>query len=213
MQSCRFPFAIVLIILIITSFLLDRGREGTILGLAETRADTCEPFVIRDALKDNAETSESKRRYAGSRLTEQEVQQLLAAHNAVRAKVGTAPLVWSDKLALYAQEWADHLAATRRRMEHRPHSGKWKQEHGENLFMGTAGYYGVSNAVAAWEREQSAYRREPVDASNFYSYGHYTQIIWGNTKSIGCAKVECDGNVIIVCNYDPPGNILGRKPY
>ncbi len=128
-------------------------------------------------------------------------------------RLALAHLVWSDKLALYAEEWADHLASTRRRMEHRPHSGKWKQEYGENLFMGTAGHYGVSDAVAAWEREKSAYHGEAIDMSNFYSYGHYTQLIWRNTRSIGCAKVECDGNVIIVCNYDPPGNIVGRRPY
>jgi pathogenesis-related protein 1 len=146
-------------------------------------------------------------------LTAQEVRQLLAAHNTARAEVGTAPLVWSDGLARYAQEWADHLASTRCGIEHRPSSGKWKREHGENLFMGTAGYYGVSDAVAAWEKEKSAYHGEAIDMSNFYSCGHYTQLIWGNTRSIGCAKAQCGSNVIIVCNYDPPGNILGRRPH
>jgi pathogenesis-related protein 1 len=213
MKARRITFVIILGVLIIGSVLLGRGRDGIRLRLAESRADTGESNVIRDARRDNSGTPGLKGRSAGSRLTAQEVRQLLAAHNAARAEVGTPHLVWSDKLALYAQEWADHFASTKRRMEHRPHSGKWKQEYGENLFMGTAGYYGVSDAAAAWEREKSAYHGEAIDMYNFYSYGHYTQLIWRNTRSIGCAKVECDGNVIIVCNYDPPGNIVGRRPY
>ena len=149
----------------------------------------------------------------GSRLTTKEVRQVLAAHNRARAEVGTSPLVWSEKLAVYAQEWADHLASTSRRMEHRPRSGKWKQEHGENLFMGTTGYYGVADAVAAWEREKSAYHGQTIDMSTLHAYGHYTQLVWRSTKRVGCAKIECGGNLIIVCNYDPPGNVLGQIPF
>jgi pathogenesis-related protein 1 len=98
-------------------------------------------------------------------------------------------------------------------MEHRPHSGKWKQKHGENLFMGSARHYGVTDAAAAWKNERSAYQGEAIDISTFYTYGHYTQLVWRNTKNVGCAKAELDGNIIIVCNYDPPGNIVGRTPY
>src|SRR5665647_1231543 len=35
----------------------------------------------------------------------------LAAHNAVRARVGMAPLAWSDRLAARSQDWADTLLA------------------------------------------------------------------------------------------------------
>ena len=210
MKAFRITF-VVLVVLIIGFVLFDQCLDGARLGLAESRADTGDPVGTRDARRDNFRTPALKGGVS-SRLTAHEVRLLLKAHNTVRAGVGAPELVWSDKLALYAQEWAEHLASTRRRMEHRPHSGKWKQEHGENLFMGTAGYYGVSDAVAAWEREKSAYRGEAIDMSNFYSYGHYTQLIWRNTRSIGCAKVECEGNVIVVCNYDPPGNILGQRP-
>ncbi len=85
--------------------------------------------------------------------------------------------------------------------------------HGENLFMGTAGYYGVADAVAMWEKEKSAYDGGPIGGSNIGAYGHYTQLVWRSTRRVGCAKVECGGNVIIVCNYDPPGNVLGQRPY
>ncbi len=138
---------------------------------------------------------------------------MLASHNKARAAVGVAPLVWSDKLAMYACDWADHLASTSRRMEHRPHSGRWNQEHGENLFMGSAGHYGVADAVAMWESERSAYDGRTIDESNVHACGHYTQLVWRATRRMGCAKVVCAGNVIVVCNYDPPGNVLGQVPY
>jgi pathogenesis-related protein 1 len=149
----------------------------------------------------------------GSRLTSEEVGMLVTLHNIARTEAGVDPLVWSKNLAVYAQTWADHLASTGCRIEHRPRSGKWKQEHGENIFIGTAGYYGVGNAAKAWEREKSVYHGAVLNSSNWFPSGHYTQMIWKNTSRIGCAKAECRGNVIVVCNYDPPGNILGQKPY
>ena len=149
----------------------------------------------------------------GSRLTSEELRTLLSLHNKTRADVSVHALAWSVSLAVYAQSWADHLASTSCRMEHRPRSGKWKQIHGENLFIGTAGYHGVANAVRVWEREKSLYHGATLTPSNWYPSGHYTQMVWKNTRQIGCAKAECKDNVIVVCNYDPPGNVLGEKPY
>jgi uncharacterized protein YkwD len=87
----------------------------------------------------------------GSRLTAEEMRKLLSLHNKARGCVGVGPLIWSKNMALYAQSWADHLASTGCTLEHRPYSGRWKQEHGENLFIGTVGYYGAADAVRAWE--------------------------------------------------------------
>lgn len=149
----------------------------------------------------------------GSNLTVQEVEDLLQAHNKARAEVGVGPLRWSKEIAIYAQEWAAHLASTKCWLEHRPRSGTWKQVYGENLFMGTAGYYDVADAVKAWEGEKAYYSGEPLNYSNWKESGHYTQLVWKDTTHIGCAKAECKGNMIVVCNYDPPGNVLGQKPY
>jgi len=51
--------------------------------------------------------------------------------------------------------------------------------------------------------------------------GHYTAIVWRATKKIGAAKLEfeltdgCNSRtyVAIICNYNPPGNRRGEKPY
>ncbi len=216
-KMCNVAFAAVLAALILVPLSLDRdpGRRGPgiILSWVESRAAEGKAVLKGDAGLPGSGPAGAKGRSVGSRLTLLEVRQLLTSHNRARAEVGLAPLVWSNTLAVYAQEWADHLASTSGQMEHRPHSGRWKQKHGENLFIGTAGYYGVTDAVMAWEREKTVWDGRAIDLSTFHAWGHYTQLVWRNTKKIGCAKVRCGDNVLVVCNYNPPGNVLGQRPY
>jgi pathogenesis-related protein 1 len=204
------PHAIMLTIIITAIILsprvtLQAAESGAQTGKAATKYDRPQ--------KGNAPVSEVRGMSVGSRLTPEEVRQAVTLHNRARKEVGADPLTWSSTLAAYAQEWADHLASTGCKMEHRPYYGKWKQEHGENLLRGTVGYHGVADAVAAWESEKRNYHGDPVDMSNLSGSGHYTQLVWRSTERLGCAKVECGSKVIIVCNYDPPGNVLGRTPY
>jgi hypothetical protein len=43
--------------------------------------------------------------------------------------------------------------------------------------------------------------------------GHFTQLVWNATKTVGCGATQCDNNQIkgwyLVCEYDPPGNVIG----
>jgi pathogenesis-related protein 1 len=150
---------------------------------------------------------------SGARLSRREAEEIVTLHNTIRAEVGVGPLCWSEKLAAYAQKWADHLASSRCRMEHRPRTGKWRQEYGENLFMGTAAHYGTADAVIVWAREKGKYPGGPLQASRWADAGHYTQIVWRDTQRIGCGVGRCRGKLFVVCNYDPPGNFLGQCPY
>jgi len=43
--------------------------------------------------------------------------------------------------------------------------------------------------------------------------GHYTQIVWRDTKQVGCGVARDNRREIWVCNYDPPGNWVGHRPY
>lgn len=144
----------------------------------------------------------------GSRLDPGEVKTLLREHNRARADVEVAPLRWSPQVAHTAQRWADRLADRSCRMQHSRGSG-----YGENLFMGTAGYYGVRDAALAWEQEKRLYRGGPLKPYNWAPSGHYTQMVWGDTRRLGCGISECDERMIVVCNYEPKGNYLGRAPY
>src|ERR1700680_3471234 len=76
---------------------------------------------------------------------------MLAAHSAVRARVGVAPLAWSDRLAARARDWADTLVA-RGQFAHRPNSG-----YGENLFEITGARATSSQVVNAWAEEARDY--------------------------------------------------------
>ena len=53
-----------------------------------------------------------------------------------------------------------------------------------------------------------------ISGSNYMIFGHYTQVVWKNSKEVGCAMAVCsDKSQVWVCNYSPPGNISGQKPH
>lgn len=138
--------------------------------------------------------------------TEEEKTILLERHNFWRSEVGVAPLTWSDELAKSAASWAKKLKRGCR-FEHS------KVNYGENLWKGTTGAYPVEQVVDSWASERKDYNYEENTCKTGKVCGHYTQVVWKNTRQIGCAKIECDGMTTWVCQYDPPGNWVGQKPY
>ncbi|MGC4022624.1 MAG: CAP family protein [Cyclobacteriaceae bacterium] len=152
----------------------------------------------------------------GSNVSQEDAQAALDFHNKARKDVGSPPLEWSQELAEYAQAWADNLAKNNDcQMKHRPRDGgKWNQIHGENIFWGSASSYNAKNASESWYSEIKDYKYGPLTQSNWYGTGHYTQLVWKNTTKVGIGQAVCSsGAIIIVGNYDPPGNYMGEKPY
>lgn len=137
--------------------------------------------------------------------------QILAVHNQERSQVNVSPLTWSDTLANHAQQWANQLA-TRGSFEHSQGSGE-----GENLWMGTSGYFSYTQMVQSWAEEKQYFRYgvfpNVSTTGNWVDVGHYTQMIWRNTTQIGCAVATGNGNDVLVCRYSPPGNFMKQKPY
>jgi pathogenesis-related protein 1 len=146
--------------------------------------------------------------HATTRMAAGDIQSISAYHNKVRAGVGVGPLEWSASLAGYAQQWADHLAATTCKMAHRT-----QRRYGENLFQGTAGHYTAVDAAKAWETEKKDYAGGVLTESNWHPAGHYTQMVWRGTTAFGCGEVLCAKTLLVACNYDPPGNYIGQRPY
>jgi len=145
---------------------------------------------------------------AASRMSAQDIREIAAYHNKVRADVGVGPLQWSPALANYAQEWADHLASTKCGMEHRTDG-----LYGENLFQATAGAYTAVDGAKTWESEKKDYHGGVLTRSNWQAVGHYTQMVWRDTRMLGCGEAVFATMLIVACNYDPPGNYIGRKPF
>lgn len=127
---------------------------------------------------------------------------ILEAHNRVRAQHCARPLTWSDDLARTAQDWATSLRDNGCGFEHSDTA------YGENLAAGTD--LSPENAVELWYQEASKYSFKRPGFS--MATGHFTQMVWLATRSIGCGFSECQGMRLWVCHYDPPGNVLSLFP-
>ncbi|HET6338182.1 MAG TPA: CAP domain-containing protein [Polyangiales bacterium] len=165
---------------------------------------------------------------------------MTAAHNAVRAMVQTmpplAPLTWSPTLAAYAQEWADNEAKTAcNRPMHRSQQELQAKRYGENLAAAGGVPAPMTNAqwaVDGWAGEVKCWTygtsgadfggTEKCDMACYTQMrsdgcGHYTAIVWRNTTEVGCGVSTCQAGGatwdIWICNYSPPGNVVGQKPY
>jgi len=126
---------------------------------------------------------------------------ILGLHNGYRAQHCAPAVTWSAELAASAQAWADKCWITH---------DKSRGRVGENLAWG--GDRSGSSAVEAWYKEVDIYNYgKPGFAS---STGHFTQVIWKNTKQIGCGVSKCYlGTVRLwVCRYSPQGNWAGQFP-
>jgi pathogenesis-related protein 1 len=135
----------------------------------------------------------------------EQIQQLLAEHNKYRKEVSVPPLVWSESLSKEAYKWAQSLKKNRCGFYHS------KTNYGENLWKGTTGYYSIADVIKSWGSEKKDYNYTNNSCKGVC--GHYTQMVWKNTTEVGCAAIECNGMTLWVCNYNPPGNYRGQKPY
>ena len=142
---------------------------------------------------------------------------MTAEHNRWRSRVGVPELKWSDKLADVAQNWAETLKKDGCGFYH-----STGNKYGENLFMSSALMYSdgrrelanvtAKDAVDSWGNEVKDYNYADNSCSGVC--GHYTQVVWKDTKEVGCARTVCDDkSQIWVCNYFPAGNYVGQKPY
>jgi hypothetical protein len=141
-----------------------------------------------------------------------EAVEFLYYHNVVRMARWELPLTWSTRLESYARWWA----AQRRgdcALRHSFPEGQFAL--GENIFWGGAGAaWSPGDAVKDWAAEGVDYSYAANACAPGRDCGHYTQIVWRGTATVGCARVVCDdGGVFITCNYYPPGNVVGQRPY
>ncbi|KAG0203495.1 hypothetical protein BGX28_004248 [Mortierella sp. GBA30] len=125
-----------------------------------------------------------------------EQQLILNTHNKYRAKHQAPPLTWNNNAANFGNKWIQQCQFK--------HSGG---PHGENL---AAGYKDFGAAIDAWYNEVKFYDYNRPGFT--MKTGHFTQVVWKGTKSVGCAKKFCPGSnwYIYICEYDPPGNIVSN---
>uniref|UniRef100_A0A224XG48 Putative CAP peptide n=1 Tax=Megacormus gertschi TaxID=1843536 RepID=A0A224XG48_9SCOR len=144
---------------------------------------------------------------ASSKTTKEFKEECLKKHNHYRNKHGVPPLKLSPKLCEYAQEWADQLAS-KDIFQHRP-----KNKYGENIYMewssNAGGKVSGEKSVDSWYSEIKVHKfgQEPRSLSS----GHFTQVIWKESKEFGVAYSRTkQGKTYVVANYDPAGNMIGN---
>jgi hypothetical protein len=122
---------------------------------------------------------------------------VLKYHNAARATYNAPPLVYNASGATFAQNWAGACVFV--------HS---KGPFGENL---AAGYASVQASIDGWVDEVTQYSFSSPGFAE--ATGHFTQVVWVDTTSVGCGRTFCDGKDgtsgwYLVCEYYPAGNVL-----
>lgn len=139
---------------------------------------------------------------------------VLAAQNRERAVLGVEPLRWDPALAAAAREWADHLADTGG-FHHAPENHADPQ--GENLWAGTRGYYSAEAMVDGWVREKRFFRPGAFPDNSVTGkvadVGHYTQLMWRQSRRVGCAIARGSREDVLVCRYSEAGNYRGERPF
>lgn len=136
-------------------------------------------------------------------------QHLLHLHNLYRRNV-TPPasdmcyMEWNEKLAKDATAWAKLC-----KFEHGFVDGS--DFAGQNLYMGWD-KQGV-RAVRLWYEEYNFYDIHQVKCSPEKNCGHYTQMVWAQSRRLGCGVARCDNSFYVVCHYSPRGNLVETPPY
>ncbi|MEO7916885.1 MAG: CAP domain-containing protein [Dokdonella sp.] len=141
----------------------------------------------------------------------------LNAHNAVRAGVSPAaspalPIMqWNESVAATAQVHADRCV-----FEHSGNPGL-----GENIYALGAWADVEEDAALYWALEAANYNYGSNSCAPGQQCGHYTQMVWRSSTNLGCGIRQCNSGSpwgsgewsVVVCNYSPPGNYIGVRPY
>lgn len=139
----------------------------------------------------------------------------LKQHNEWRQKEGAnlPDLKWDKELARLAE---GNVRTCRMAHDSRGKSTKKFSGIGQNLYMtsikGLGPREAAKRSVSSWMSEKKDYNYGSNSCSRVC--GHYTQVVWKASTHVGCAVSKtCGGGTFVACNYGPPGNYIGQKPY
>lgn len=160
--------------------------------------------------------------YCDKTLCEHEKYDLLENHNRVRRSVRPSAsnmkrVIWDKDLERTAQSYAKKCIwkHDKKRSKNAPYRYVGQNMHARR------GARDILAATRSWEEEQDHYNIYTENCVPGEMCGHYTQMVWADTETVGCAMWKCPyirnlgwrDAYIIVCNYGPGGNISGEKPY
>lgn len=170
-------------------------------------------------------------------LTTADIQAILSAHNGIRGKYGVGPLQWDNSLSDLAKQWADtcywgHWSSNQTKQALGTEYFPPPRQMGENLSIWSdpastslAGQQGTQ----LWLNEEGEFDCNTGQCKPGGVCGHWTQMLWKDTQRVGCALRTCPDGIhpkswpssvaggknlkYFVCEYDPPGNFTGQRPF
>jgi len=127
---------------------------------------------------------------------------VLNSTNFYRSEHNATSLTWNSSLSSFALSWAQKC--------------QWAHSHGPNGENLAENYENVTDAIDGWGDERGKYDFSHGGFGE--GTGHFTQLVWKATTSVGCARVNCANNDkggnaqgwYVVCEYWPPGNVMGQ---
>ena len=132
-------------------------------------------------------------------------EEALAAHNLIRSRHNAPPLTFNPEISKIAQSYAEQLADCFPVVQHS--TNVWNgEELGENIAVQGGALLTGGKVSFDWHSEIKYY-----DQLGFCEKtGHFTQLIWKNSKEVGFGIFEQNGYYFAVANYYPAGNVMGE---
>ncbi|KAL0129680.1 hypothetical protein PUN28_001742 [Cardiocondyla obscurior] len=124
-------------------------------------------------------------------------------------------LVWDDELASIAQRWANQC-----NFNHDQCRNVGRFSVGQNIAItySSGENKSLESMIQSWYDEVTKFDKNEIFSYKFDPQtGHYTQVIWADTTTVGCGRIKYKKNNwnthYLVCNYGPSGNWIGQKVY
>ncbi|KAK7907683.1 hypothetical protein WMY93_016295 [Mugilogobius chulae] len=141
-------------------------------------------------------------------VTSSESREIVDKHNELRRKVRPTA---SD---MQKMSWNSGTASSAQRVANACTQKHSSTSCGENLYMST-NKKSWSAAIQKWYDEVSNWRYG-VGSYNGKVVGHFTQVVWAKSNTIGCGMAYCPNQkykYYYVCQYCPAGNYGYARPY
>ena len=155
-------------------------------------------------------------------MTAEQIQTVVDYHNELRAGEGADNMelmTYNETLAELAANWAAQCIFSH------PSDELNQMNLGQNIYASQRLNENPDphQAIQSWFSEKPNFDYDTATCASGKMCGHYTQIVWATTLSVGCAYHGCKPltgtryedveAAYFVCNYWPGGNYAGAKPY
>lgn len=140
---------------------------------------------------------------------EDQRKKMLNYHNVYRSMHKVGNVTRSSEIEIMAQNYSEFVVSHADYNFLTGHSQNTYKgsKLGENIFLGKKEDSICGNAIEAWYDESESYFK---NQKQYELAEHFTQVVWKDTKLLGCG-VSCNtDNCFVVCNYYPAGNVLNE---